>query len=213
MDPNFWHQRWESNNIAFHADEVNPALTRHFSALQAGTGGRVFLPLCGKTLDIGWLLTQGYRVAGAELSPTAIGQLFKQLAMEPSVTQLGTVCHYAGQGIDIYVGDIFQLTAEIVGPVDAVYDRAALVALPADMRRRYTAHLMEMTAKAPQLLLSFAYDQSQMEGPPFSVPLEEVQQHYAAHYAITELEQTDIPGGLKGICPAAEIVCRLSRAE
>ncbi|MCA9402702.1 MAG: thiopurine S-methyltransferase [Candidatus Omnitrophica bacterium] len=209
MDPDFWHQRWESNNIAFHADEVNPALIRYFSIRNVPAAGRVFVPLCGKTLDIGWLLAQGYRVAGAELSPTAIEQLFRQLAIKPSVTQLGVVRHYAGPGIDIYVGDIFQLTAEIIGSVDAVYDRAALVALPADMRRRYTAHLMEMTAKAPQLLLSFEYDQSRMEGPPFSVPLEEVQQHYAKHFTVRQLDVTEIRGGLKGVCPAKEIVVLL----
>lgn len=211
MEPEFWHRRWEDNNIAFHMEDVNPALVEHFSGLSVPAGGRVFVPLCGKTMDVDWLLKQGYRVAGAELSPTAITQLFARLRIEPAVTQRAGIAHYQGPDIDIFVGDIFQLTADLIGPVDAVYDRAALVALPPEMRRRYTAHLMKLTDRAPQLLLSFVYDQSLMDGPPFSVPLGEITRHYTADYEITETDHMDIPGGLKGICPAAEIVCRLTR--
>lgn len=206
MEPDFWHQRWADNNIAFHADEVNPALIRHLDTLSVEKGGRVFVPLCGKTLDIGWLLEQGYQVAGAELSPTAIDQLFAQLRMQPAVTSVEDVTHYAGKGIDVYVGDIFHLTAELIGPVNAIYDRAALVALPAEMRRRYAAHLINITGRAPQLIVSFEYDQAQMEGPPFSVTREELHRLYAGHYSIRLLQETDIPGGMKGVCPATEVV-------
>ena len=62
MEHDFWHDRWESNRIGFHESAPNPLLTEHFPALSVPNSGRVFVPLCGKTLDIGWLLSQGQRV-------------------------------------------------------------------------------------------------------------------------------------------------------
>ena len=103
---------------------------------------QVFLPLCGTTLGIAWLFSKGYRVAGAELSEFAIEPLFIELGVDPVVTTLGNTAHYSAENIDIFVGDIFELSSEIIGMVDAIYDRAALVALPEEMRKKYTKHLL-----------------------------------------------------------------------
>ncbi len=206
MDPDFWHQKWERNDIGFHRAEANPLLVEYFGRLPARKGGRIFLPLCGKTLDIAWLLARGYRVAGAELSRTAVEQLFAGLGVEPGITETGEWSRYSASGINIFVGDIFRLSGAALGPVDAVYDRAALVALPAEMRARYTAHLEEITAGAPQLLICYEYDQALAEGPPFSVSDEEVDRHYRAAYALTRLASVEVPGGLKGKCAAREKV-------
>ena len=204
MDPNFWHQRWEKNETAWHESQANPLLVKHFNELSLAKGRRVFVPLCGKTLDISWLLSKGYRVAGAELSQLAIEQLFFELGVQPDISTVGQVAQWSAKNIDIFVGDIFAVTRKILGPVDAVYDRAALVALSESMRYRYTAHLAEMTDKAPQLLICYVYDQRLMEGPPFSISDEEVQRHYAGTYDVKLLATTEVAGGLKGKCPAKE---------
>jgi thiopurine S-methyltransferase len=185
MDDNFWIQRWETNNIAFHQSEANPLLIDNFKELALPKGSRVFLPLCGKTLDIAWLLSKGYRVAGAELSEIAIEQLFMELGVVPQILEVGQLKHYSATNIDIFVGNIFYLSDKIIGTVDAIYDRAALVALPEEMRHRYTTHLMEITNKAPQLLICFEYDQALMEGPPFSISNEEIYQNYKDSYDLT----------------------------
>ncbi len=210
MDSSFWLKKWEKNEIAFHNSEANPALVKHFPALDLAPGDRIFLPLCGKTLDIGWLLSQGYRVAGAELSDIAIEQLFSELGVEPNispnVSEEGKSKHYSANNIDIFVGNIFDLSSEMLGPVDAIYDRAALVALPEEVRDRYTPHLKEITANAPQLLICFEYDQSLMAGPPFSISPQEVARHYKGSYALTPLESGAVPGGLKGSDAAKQTV-------
>lgn len=206
MDENFWHRRWEQNEIGFHKSEPNPLLVKYFKELSLVKGSRVFLPLCGKSLDISWLLSNGYRVAGAELSKIAIGQLFQQLGLEPNISKAGEIYDYSANNIDIFVGDIFSLSGSVLGPVDAVYDRAALVALPEELRKQYTSHLTEITRNAPQLLICYEYDQSHMEGPPFSVSNDEVIKHYGNSYDITLLSSADVPGGLKGICAAKENV-------
>jgi thiopurine S-methyltransferase len=206
MDPSFWHQRWEKNEIAFHEGKANPLLVKHFNELSLAKGRRIFVPLCGKTLDIAWLLSNGYRVAGAELSQRAIEQLFMELGVAPEISAVGAGEQWSANNLDIFVGDIFALSKKILGPVDAIYDRAALVAFPEDMRIRYTAHLTEIAGKAPQLLICYDYDQSLMEGPPFSVSNEEVHRHYAVKYGVTLIASTNVSGGLKGKCPAKEHV-------
>jgi len=211
MDEEFWHRKWALNEIAFHQSEANPLLVDHFGALSLAEGSSVFLPLCGKTLDIPWLLSRGHRVRGAELSPVATGQLFAELGLTPEVTAIGPISRYSASRIDIFVGDIFSLSRDMLGPVDAVYDRAALVALPEPMRGRYAAHLMEISAKAPQLLIAFDYDQSLIDGPPFSVDRAEVHRHYAESYDLKLLASPDVKGGLKGKVAAKEDVWLLKR--
>ncbi len=207
MDTSFWLNRWEKNDIAgFHESKANPALVNYFKELSIREGSRVFLPLCGKTLDISWLLSKGYRVAGAELSVLAIKQLFEGLGVTPKITDIRNLKCYSVENIDIFVGDIFELSAGLLGQIDVVYDRAALVALPEDVRKRYTAHLMKITGHAPQLLVTYEYDQRLMEGPPFSVSNEEVGRHYKASYDLSLMESIDVLGGLKGKCAATENV-------
>lgn len=211
MDANFWHSKWERNEIGFHTANANPLLVEHFDALALAPDSRLFLPLCGKTLDIHWLLDKGHRVVGAELSQLAIEQLFNELGVAPTISHVGKLDHFAAENIDLYVGDIFDLSPEVLGPVDAIYDRAALVALPEAMRSRYTAHLTKITRQAPQLLICFEYDPSQHEGPPFSITADEVQRHYEQQYSVTRLAHVDVSGGLKGKCPAKESVWLLKR--
>ena len=207
MDANFWYKRWENNDIiAFHESKANPLLFEHLHHLSLTKGARVFLPLCGKTLDIHWLLSNGYCVAGAELSKIAVEQLFTELGIKPETSAVGAVYRYSANNIDIFVGNIFDLSGTMLGKVDAIYDRAALVALPEKMRRGYAAHLQKITDQATQLLICYEYDQSLMDGPPFSVRNREVKELYEGNYHLTFIESNDVHGGLKGICAAKENV-------
>ena len=211
MEASFWHNRWQTNQTGWHECAVNPLLITHFPSLNVPPGGRVFVPFCGKSLDLGWLLSRGYAVAGAELSELAVTQLFAELGVEARISEVGKHRLFRGEKIDIYVGDLFDLSREILGPVDAIYDRAALVALPEAMRSRYTAHLKSLTALAPQLVIGYEYDQTIVAGPPFSVTPDELYRHYSDSYTLTLLARIDVPGGLKGKCPATEHIWRLDK--
>lgn len=209
MEHSFWVNKWEKNEIGFHLEEPNAFLTNHFSKLALAEGSRVFLPLCGKTLDISWLLSKGFQVVGSELIPTAIEQLFDELGIEPTKIQIGDLTRFSAPDINIFVGDIFNLTAEVLGPINATYDRAALVALPEQTRVKYTAHLMNITQNAPQLLVTFDYDQSVFPGPPCCVPAEEVNRHYQDTYRADIVHSEVLEGGLKGKVDATEHVWAL----
>ena len=149
-------------------------------------------------------------MVGVELSEIAIEQLFEDLDTTPVISEQAGFRRYSADFIDIFVGDVFGITGDLLGTVHAIYDRAALVALPEEMRQRYARHLIHVTKKAPQLLLSFDYDQTVMPGPPFSVSEDEINRHYASTYTVQLLERTSIEGGLKGKCPATESAWLLS---
>jgi len=206
MKTDYWLKKWETNDIAFHEKTPNPLMASNFNDLSLTEGSRVFLPLCGKTRDIAWLLHNGYKVAGSELVESAIIQLFNELEMEPVISLVDELTLYSAKNLDIYIGDIFNMSRDTLGQVDAIYDRAALVALPKTVRKQYTSHLMAITENAPQLLISYEYDQAQMDGPPFSVGNKEISQHYNTRYDCKLVSSELVSGGLKGKCEASENV-------
>lgn len=209
MDAGFWQGRWERNEIGFHEGAANTLLVKHVDKLSLAPGSRIFLPLCGKTRDIAWLLSRGYRVAGAELSERAVGQLFDELGVQPVVSRVGELAHYGAEGLDVFQGDIFVLSHDVLGTVDAVYDRAALVALPPETRPGYAAHVTNVSLGVKQLVIGLEYDQTRMDGPPFSVTEAEVRRLYRPRYTIATLETREVAGGLKGV-PATETMWLLT---
>lgn len=203
MQPEFWLERWRNKQTGFHEPTPHSLLVAHFAALALEAGSRVFVPLCGKSLDIDWLLARGHRVAGAELSEDAVREVFDRLGLHPDVQPQGALVRWSAGDLDLFTGDIMELQAGQLGEVAAVYDRAALIALPSPMRAPYAAQLTRITRAAPQLLITLEYDQACMDGPPFPVTAAEVARLYADRTA-TLLAGTDVPGGLKGRCAATE---------
>lgn len=193
MKKEFWLERWERAEIGFHQNEVNPHLLRHWNELSSSRGGEVFVPLCGKSLDMVWLRRQGYTVLGVELSSIAVQDFFKENGQSPTHTKRGAFECYEADGIRILCGDFFDLGKEELAKVSAVYDRASLVALPPDMRERYARHLVSILPPTTQILLvTFDYPQAEMQGPPFAVSVQEVEALYGKYAGIRLLAQEDV---------------------
>ena len=212
MDPDFWREKWKNNETAFHQAEVNSHLAGNFKHLGVPHGGRVFVPLCGKSLDMVWLLSQGFHVVGVELSHLAVNQFFSEQEVKYSLTAVENFELFRAANIDIFVGDFFHLSSGLLGQIDAIYDRAALVALPPDMRLQYASRIMQITDNAPQLLITFEYDQQLLQGPPFSVVEQEVLLHYGKTYRIDQVNWSEVVGGLKGKSPVTEHTWLLQRS-
>lgn len=196
MDHQFWHDRWASRQIGFHEGVPNDLLVTHFQALGLGAGARVLVPLCGKSIDLHWLMGQGMMVVGVELSRSAIEELFDENGMTPEIRTQTPFEVFSAPGIDIFVGDILDLDAHDLGPIDAIYDRAALVALPEPIRGDYAAHLTALAPHAPRLLITFEYDQNRMEGPPFSLNVKDIESLFGRNFTIETLETRAIDGRL-----------------
>jgi thiopurine S-methyltransferase len=192
MDRQFWLERWEQRQIGFHQADVNRYLTAHWSSLGVPPGGTVFVPLCGKSRDMWWLHEQGHPVLGIELSRAAVQEFFAGQQLDPRVTATGPFEAFEAPGYRLLCGDFFELTAVDLQGVRAVFDRAALIALPPAMRPRYVAHLAAiLPPQAPTLLVTISYPQQQTPGPPFSVPEDEVRQLYSAR-RVEKLQDQDV---------------------
>jgi len=177
MHIEFWHQRWQQNQIGFHQQEINIYLQRHWPNLMVPPMGRVFVPLCGKSNDMLWLLSMGYRIVGVELSPLAVESFFSENGLEPMIYRRGNFSIYEVDGLQIFCGDFFSLRPNLIGEIDAVYDRASLVALPPEMRIEYAMNLSSLLSPSVKILLiAFDYPQQEMQGPPFSVQDHEIEQ-------------------------------------
>ena len=180
METEFWHQRWASSQIGFHEGQVNAYLARHYAQLGVGPGETVFVPLCGKSVDLRWLADQGAHVVGVELSPIAVESFFAEQGLTSRTCKDAAFTVWESGPIRLLCGDYFALAPADLAGVHAVYDRAALIALPPERRADYVAHLDRLLPGARRtLLVTLEYPQEQMQGPPFSVAEREVHSLFA----------------------------------
>jgi thiopurine S-methyltransferase len=193
MDKAFWIKRWEEGRIRWHQDKVLPLLAKHWPSLRVPTDAHVLVPLCGKSLDMTWLAQQGLRVLGAEIAPLAVEQFFAENGLEPEKHETADGFLYSAGGVEIILGDLFQVSAGTLAQCDAIYDRAALIAQPPDERRYYAdAVYGRLPVRCRGLLITLEYPQAEMNGPPFSVDEAEVDRLFAADWEITLAERRDI---------------------
>ncbi len=193
MDHEFWLQHWREGLIGFHQSAVQPLLAKYWPTLGLAAGSRVFVPLAGKSLDMLWLVEQGHRVLAIELSPLAVEQFLAEHELRPEIHESRYGRHHVAGPIEIICGDAFGLDASVLADCAGIYDRAALVALPPAMRKRYVGELYGgLPAGCRGLLLTFEYPQAEMQGPPFSVPEAEVQRLCTPLAELELLERRDI---------------------
>lgn len=179
-DPEFWHNKWASNKIGFHLEDVNPLLPQYWHHTNPKREDTVLVPLCGKSEDLVWLATKHSEVTGVELSQIAVRAFFAEHFYTPTVTPISGMHElYQFDELSIYTGDFFTAP---VSQADIVYDRAALVALPQEMREEYASRLQQLLNPGGRILLvTLNYAQQEMAGPPFSVPVNEIEQLFSGY--------------------------------
>ncbi len=218
MEADFWLERWREGRTHFHQSRVTPLLQKYWPALELAAGSQVLVPLCGKSLDMLWLAAQGLRVLGSELSQLAVEQFFSENNLQPVIHQSALGSHYVAGDIEIICGDIFNLDQATLNACVGVYDRAALVALPAAMRAQYVSHVYgQLSEHYRGILITLDYPQAEMDGPPFSVQDAEVQTLFATHSEAKIIDRRDIldkePKFLaQGVSSLDTVVYRLQRA-
>jgi thiopurine S-methyltransferase len=196
MNPDFWLTRWSRHEIGFHQSRVNEYLTRFWPALGVERQSVVFVPLCGKTLDMRWLQEhEGHPVLGNEIARSACTEFFDEWGVQPTASKQGSFEAFEARGVKILCGDFFALRPEDVANVAAVFDRAALIALPPEMRVAYAAKLQTILPRAPILLVAPDYAQHEMSGPPFAVGEAEIRTLFARRTVecIAEVDVTNAP--------------------
>ena len=211
MDIDFWLERWKNNETGFHQTTINPYLTYFYGEKGAPPELReklkVFVPLCGKSKDMLWLSQAGYKVFAVECSDSAVKAFFEENALNyKHAVHKQEVHKHEGQdqhalhkhglyitsdqksAIEIFQGDFFTLHKKDLEDVTDVFDRAALVALPPEMRKQYVEKMAEILKPGTRtLLVTLTYDQTQMDGPPFSVSEDNVTELYFDYFKIDKL--------------------------
>lgn len=188
-DTTDWIQRWKDGETGWHSDKPNSKLIEFIDCLELQVGDSVFVPLCGKTQDMLYLLEHGYRVIGVELSQLAVEQFFSENNLTYLLHQTDQFNVYQSENITLYCGDYFALEKSMLSSVVAVYDRASLIALPVDLRAKYAQHLYSIISNNCRvLLLTLNYPQSQISGPPFAVNKDEVVSLFGKGFECQQLQ-------------------------
>lgn len=193
MEPGFWHDKWQQQQIGFHQQNINPLLVKYWQRLVLASDAQVFVPLCGKSLDMCYLAEQGHQVIGCELNSLAVQQFFDENRLTVIKASEGEHQHYQTEQISLYQGDIFTLPEAITAEVSAFYDRAALIAWPESMRSQYANKLAQLIPTGSVgLLITLDYPQQTLSGPPFAVSPDWLAEHLAMDFEIELLERQDV---------------------
>lgn len=193
MEISYWKSRWRKDHTGWHMDEVYPPLKTLWYQLNLPQNATVLIPLCGKTLDIDWLAGQGHQVVGIDISEKAISILKDRLPYAFHNTSKGPLKCYKSDSVTLWCGDFFKLQPEWVPAIDAIYDKAALIALPPEKRSTYASHLQTFIQPHTQIFLNcFEYKQNEMSGPPFSVTRKELQKLYGQRFNLHVLHERSL---------------------
>jgi thiopurine S-methyltransferase len=217
LQPEFWHERWRTGQIGFHQPAVDRHLGRYWPELGLAANSRVFVPLCGKSLDLQWLREQGHSVVGVELSAAALESFCMEQGVPARRRTLDRFDVYEAAQLQLYRGDFFALTPELLGSFAAVYDRAALISWTPELRSAYVTHVAALSRPRTQtLLIVTEYPQAQMSGPPFSLGIEEINRLYSGTHSAQELSREDILANeprlrSRGVTQLHEVCYRLTR--
>lgn len=191
MEAEFWQEAWKIGKTHFHMSSYNLTLLKFFPKFEISKEAIVLVPLCGKTLDLIWLRDQGHRVIGVELSELAVLDFFKENNIDFKIEKIEHFKVFTSKNITIYCGDFFNLSKSLIKTISAVYDRAALIALPERMRSKYLKHMSSLIdTNTNVLLLSFERSPQTNHGPPHSIPREEMLTNTKSYFTLSILEET-----------------------
>lgn len=187
-----WHSHWTKKSPGFHEGRVNAYLKQYLPLFKLQPGDTVFMPLCGKAVDILWLAEQGFRVVGVELSQVAVESFFEESGLGFKQREAGKLVLYEAPNIALYQGDFMHLEPQTLSTCKLVYDRASIVAIESFNRAAYKKKVLELVpAATPMLMVTLSYDQNQMAGPPFSVPVDEITKLYLPEYQLKTLQSCE----------------------
>lgn len=205
MDPEYWKEVWKKDDIPFHQSEINTDLKKWIPLWNFPPCTVAFVPLCGKSLDLIWLKEKGFEVLGVEVSEKAVTTFFQEQGIPSKTQQEGAIIRHQGKSLTIYQGDFFDLQKEHLKDVSLIYDRAALVALPAEKRKEYARHLISLlpSKKVTILMITFSLGRfahslppailtkSKTLGPPFCVEEEEIQENWGEAFEIKKIREEE----------------------
>jgi thiopurine S-methyltransferase len=192
MEISYWESRWRKNNIGFHLPHVYEPLIRFWAESKLPANPTILVPLSGKSLDILWMMNQGARVVAVEAVEQAVTEFFYEHRITPEKSERYGFTIFRFETLEFWVGDFFKLPDTEMPEFDLIYDKAAISALPKEMRKEYAEKIKSLTNSTTRILTHhFEYNQHQMSGPPFSVPLSELISYYSVMFNCKILDESN----------------------
>ncbi|KAL7644768.1 UNVERIFIED_CONTAM: hypothetical protein RMT77_004581 [Armadillidium vulgare] len=195
----FWEKLWSTKLTPFHQKEVCPFLLKNSSNLNFASPKRVFIPLCGKALELKWFYDRGFEVVGVELISIPVEEFFKEQNLSFKIRELpwAKVYESSDQRIKIYVADIFSVEPEEVGKFDVIWARADYTIVKIAEREKYSK-LMKQLCKEKFVYflctLQFEVPIGRHDTPPRPLSHEETRIFYGDWCKVDLIEEED---GLK----------------
>jgi len=190
MEISYWKSRWQKNNTGWHLSTVYPTLPEVWPSLPIPEKATALVPLCGKSKDIDWLSQRCGKVIGVEVSQKAIHTVLDRLGRKVNHEHSHGISVYRAGNIELWQSNILNLPNTLITSPDIIYDKASIIALPKKRRNKYAAKILELSSQNTQMLIqTFVYEQDEMDGPPFSVDLDELQQHYGEYFTLRLLHE------------------------
>ena len=193
MELSYWLSRWRKNKIGFHMPEGYPALEPHLKNIPLPKKKTVLVPLCGKSRDLLTLTRYFDKVIGVEISEKAIREFLQETGLKATEKSFADFKIFETEPITFWCGNFFKLPVRKINPVDLIYDKAALVALPPGRRPEYAEKLLTFCTNSTSILVHhFIYKQDEMPGPPFSVFEKELENYFGDMFSSVVLEESEL---------------------
>nr|CAB3267192.1 thiopurine S-methyltransferase-like [Phallusia mammillata] len=188
-----WDNKWKAEKTMWHRNEVHVDLLKHEKLLDTG---RIFLPLCGKSVDLKYLAEKGHEVVGLEFSEKACDDFFQENGLQFTKRKLVDFAFFQYEAkelkITIFQGDMFDANKSLLGSFDAIWDRGSFVAINESDRPKYAKILCNILKPTGKVLLnSFTYDSTEFGGPPHSADRETVEKVFGSTFKVTFLDSYD----------------------
>jgi len=196
----FWTDRWTSDKIGWHKDDVHHLLLKYTPRIVSNTDEpvKVLVPLCGKTVDLAYLanhegVSEVYGVDGVRKALEEFSDEHSDLNLTWEDTDTAFE-KLTSPKLKLLKGDFFALgDDDTSGKVDIVWDRASMVAINPELRAQYVQTLLNIVKPGGAILLvAFdrreGTDEAKASGPPFSVPESEVQKYYGNQESVESIQ-------------------------
>ncbi|CAL8110762.1 unnamed protein product [Orchesella dallaii] len=201
----YWENRYKKRNFEWHIEEVHPQLLKYLSKLtqleteetvEGSKAKKFFVPLCGKTKDIPFLLKLGFEVFAVEAIDSVVQELINENNLELTFDEKRSIYHDKDEQLKIYCGDLFKCPIEEYGPFDCIWDRASFIALDYSFRPSYIDMMKRSVGYGSEngvhnfryLLQSVTYDKSNFAGPPRCVDAADIKEFFGLWADVTVLE-------------------------
>ncbi len=135
----------------------------------------VLVPLCGMSEDMAHLAGAGAQVWGVDVAEQPLRTFLHHRGLQPEEVRHEGCVVLNADPFRLVVGDMLDQRLPLPGGFRAIWDRAALIALPPPLQQAYAERLLDVLQPGGRVLLvSLEYDAAETSGPPFPVPRQRI---------------------------------------